>query len=158
VPLPEKVYLAAEDVEDKTLDLIADSELGVEALSGALAASDLVLRVFLTSARGYKEFRRRVSAAAGISDIYAQLAMPHFIWVAELSTRQQYAAKQVLGEVLWDATAAQLDPYAWLAIHYPGYLLLNDRNAHQAGITERKVTDTSAYPLYEHNLDAVNLV
>ena len=55
--------------------------------------------------------------------------MPKFIWVCEISTPEQYKQGKVVGELIFDATANPHDRFAFLSIHYPDLLLLNDRDA-----------------------------
>lgn len=79
--------------------------------------------------------------------------MPKFIWVSELSQRGTYAAGRVVGEILWDATAADRDLFAWLVIHYPEFFIANDRTSGVAGLRgELSFVPPEPYPLYSHNL------
>jgi hypothetical protein len=133
VPLYEKVYLAAEDVEDATLRLLRDPEVG---LSGTdLSEDQLIVRIFLTTSRAYKMRRRGSPLPHDLSRLYTRLPMPKFVWVSELSTQTLYPQGKILGEILWDATASDQDHFSWLVIHYPGRLLVNDRTSDTAGIT-----------------------
>ena len=93
VPLYEKVYLAAEDVERLTKDLLESQEVGLLTYSNALTLDDIVIRIFLTSSRSYKKRRRELPLPHGLSEIYTQLPMPKFIWVAELFNAQPLSAR-----------------------------------------------------------------
>jgi hypothetical protein len=121
----------------------------------SLGFDDLVIRIFLTTSRGYKAGRRYAPLPHGLSRLYTRLPMPKFIWVAELSTKALYPAGQVMGEVIWDATASDEDFFSWLIIHYPERLLVNDRVSALAGITERAFARPEPYNLYRHNLHEI---
>ena len=108
--------------------ILTDNDLGIDACSNALAYNQLITRTFLTSSKSYKKFRRKETLPFGISKVYSELQMPKFIWVCEISTPDLYADGQVAGELIFDATANQYDRFAFLVIHYPDFLLLNDRN------------------------------
>jgi hypothetical protein len=151
VPLYERIYLAAEDVERLALALVNDHLLG-PALARSLPLDDLVMRIFLTTSRAYKAERRRSPLPYDLSRVYTQLPMPKFIWVSELSTKALYPDGKILGETIWDATASDGDYFSWLAIHYPELLLVNDRTSGVAGISTRSFPGPQAYELYRHNL------
>lgn len=158
VPLYEKVYLSAENVEAKTLALLAlqGSPLGIAAKAPSLSIDDLVIRIFLTTSRAYKLERRISPLPHGLSQIYTQLPMPKFIWVSEIATRDTYAQGKIVGEILWDATASDKDQFAWLLIHYPEFFIANNRNSPVAGLMgETSLDPPEPYPLYSHNLHAL---
>ncbi len=128
VPLYEKIHLSAEHVIKLAEAILTDNNLGIDACSNALTYNQLVTRTFLTSSKSYKKFRRKDVLPFGISKVYSELQMPKFIWVCEISTPALYADGKVVGELIFDATANQYDRFAFLVIHYPGFLLLNDRS------------------------------
>ena len=128
-PLPEKVHLFAHDVERLAFALLMDPLLGIAARSPSVLPDDLVLRVLLTTSRSYKEYRRSAHLPHGLSGFYSQLPMPHFVWLVEITTKALYPLGAVIGEVLFDATGSDQDLFAWLAIHYPEYLVVNDRDS-----------------------------
>jgi hypothetical protein len=69
--------------------------------------------------------------------------MPKFIWVAEISTLEKYKHRQIIGEIIIDATASVDDEYSFLHIHYPGILRINDRNLIGEADPESRYTDFS---------------
>jgi hypothetical protein len=85
-------------------------------------------RTFLTSSKSFKKVTRKINLPFGISSVYCEMAMPKFIWVCEFSTSELYKEGKILGEILFDATANPHDRFAFLSIHYPDFLLLNDRD------------------------------
>jgi hypothetical protein len=157
VPLYEKIHLSAEHVMKLTEVILTDRNLGIDACSQILKRAQLITRSFLTSSKSFKKFRRKKALPFGISRVYAELAMPKFIWVCELSTPELYARGQVVGELIFDATANQYDRFAFLAIHYPDLLLLNDRSfltddPKRFSVHRVKFSSLSPYCCYINNL------
>jgi hypothetical protein len=72
--------------------------------------------------------RRGDSVPFGIANVYCEMAMPKFIWVCEISTPDLFKDGKIAGEILFDATANPHDRMAFLSIHYPDFLLLNNRD------------------------------
>lgn len=101
VPLYSKIYLEAYEAKKFVYDLLS--------LSQVKLADDSViaLRFYLTSSRSYKDW---IAASAGmqeeIKEIILTTAMPKFIWVAELGTKETFKLKKATGLVLLDATGA----------------------------------------------------
>jgi len=79
--------------------------------------------------------------------------------MAELSTRALYPDGKVLGEIVIDATANFLDSFAFLSIHYPGILILNDRHSLSESPASRtsavNISLHNAYGLYRNNLEEI---
>ncbi len=128
VPLYEKIHLSAEHVVTLTKEILTDDTLGLNARSNLLKYEDVVTRTFLTSSKSFKKMRRGDSLPFGIASVYCEMAMPKFIWVYEISTSALFKEGKIAGEILFDATANPHDRMAFLSIHYPDFLLLNDRD------------------------------
>lgn len=128
VPLYEKVHLSAEHVIKLAEAILTDPDWGINTNSSVLGYDQLITRTFLTSSRSYKKFVRRNVLPFGISRVYSELQMPKFIWICEISTPELFVDGKVVGELIFDATANQYDRFAFLVIHYPDFLLLNNRN------------------------------
>ncbi len=128
VPLYEKIHLSAEHVVKLSNAILTDDLLGLNARSKLLRYEDTVTRTFLTSSKSFKKRRREGSLPHGVSDVYCEMAMPKFIWVCEISTPDLFRNGEIAGEILFDATANPHDRMAFLSIHYPGFLLLNNRD------------------------------
>lgn len=128
VPLYEKIHLSAKHARKLIETVLASEKFGVSACSKLINRDQLITRTFLTSSKSYKKFRRKEILPFGISKVYVELPMPKFIWICEISTPELYANGQVIGELLFDATANHHDRLSFLIIHYPDFLLLNDRN------------------------------
>ncbi len=129
VPLYEKIHLSAEHVFELSDAILANGEYGINALSQIMHHDEIVVRVFLTSSKSYKKMCRQKPLPYTISDVYCALRMPKFIWICEISTAELFETGKVAGEIIFDATANPHDRFAFLAIHYPDLLLLNDRDA-----------------------------
>jgi hypothetical protein len=165
VPLHDKIHLVAEDVEGLTFRVLQDPIYGLEPLSPILNAyeksGELVIRQFLTTSRAYREVRSKAEAKLpnSIERFYSTHPMPKFIWVTELSMKSLFEDKQqILGEILWDATASQRDRYAFLLIHYPEILLVNDRDSISDDLGRFDVhilQHSQPYTAYRHNLQEV---
>jgi hypothetical protein len=156
VPLYEKIYLSAEHVEKLAWAVLKHGQYGLSSLSPGILPQDLVIRIFLTSSKSYRCFRRSHPIPNQLDQLYVQLPMPKFIWICELSTRGLYPTHKVLGEIIWDATANHNDPYAFLAIHYPGAIIVNNRDSMADDPSRFLINDrlpiADAYDLYRHNL------
>lgn len=157
VPLYEKIHLSAEHVFELS-DAILTSHLnGDGSASEILEYGQLVTRIFLTSSKSFKRVCRQKTLPLGLSDVYCALRMPKFIWVCELSTPELFQQGKVVGEIIFDATANPHDRLAFLAIHYPDLLLLNDRDA-LTDVPDRFTVDRldndglESYDCYVNNL------
>jgi len=156
VPLYEKIYLSAEHIEKLAMAVLDHTQYGLGQLSPGILSADLVVRIYLTTSKSYKCYRHEHPIPNELHQLYLQLPMPKFVWICELSTRDLYPAGKILGEILWDATASQNDPYAFLAIHYPKAIILNDRDAMAEDpsrfLLNDPLPDADAYDIYRHNL------
>ena len=156
VPLYEKIYLSAEHIEKLAAAVLTHRQYGLGRLSPSISPQDLVVRIFLTSSKSYKQFRHGHPIPNQLDQLYLQLPMPKFVWICELSTRSLYPAGKILGEIIWDATANHNDPYAFLAIHYPQALIVNNRDSMADDpsrfLLNDPLPDADAYDIYKHNL------
>lgn len=66
----------------------------------------VVTRLMLTSSRKYKSFRAKNASTIEEAFFYANIMYPIFLWVAEISSHNEYEKKKVFGEIVLDATAA----------------------------------------------------
>ncbi|MDO9079718.1 MAG: hypothetical protein Q7U44_02890 [Desulfuromonadales bacterium] len=160
VPLYEKMYLSAEHIEGLTDGILEHPVFGVNKRSKLVSKENLIKRIFLTSSKSYKAFRRSTPLSENLHQAYVELAMPKFIWVCELSTAEHYSLKKVVGEILFDATANHKDKFSFLAIHYPDFILFNDRNKlgdsrDRFAMAEIKTDQLESYAMYENNLKEI---
>jgi len=157
VPLYEKIYLSAEHANKLSLEILLSPFFGVNARSKVVKMDQLITRTFLTSSKSYKKIRREKEVPFKISKVYCELEMPKFIWICEISTPELYSGKKIIGEIIFDATANLNDRFAFLSIHYPDFLLLNDRNfltddPKRFSIHAVKTDSLNPYHCYVNNL------
>ena len=157
VPLYEKIHLSAEHVFKLSDAILAGQLSGENALSKILKYDDIVTRIFLTSSKSFKKVCRQKLLPFNLSDVYCALRMPKFIWICEISTTELFMQGKVAGEIIFDATANPHDRFAFLAIHYPDLLLLNDRDAltddpKRFTIDRIDTSDIQSYNCYVNNL------
>lgn len=157
VPLYEKIHLSAEHVMKLSEVILEDKKLGINNCSNILKSDKLITRTFLTSSKSYKKYIIKNSLPFGISKVYAELQTPKFIWVCEISIPDLYSTGKIVGEIIFDATANQYDRFAFLAIHYPDFLLLNDRSfltddPKRFIVRSVQIEEIKSYPCYVNNL------
>ena len=128
VPLYEKIHLSAEHVVKLSEAILTDNTIGLDSRSKLLKHKEVITRIFLTSSKSLKKMRRENPVPFGITNVYCEMPMPKFIWVCEISTPELYKECKIAGEILFDSTANHYDRFAFPSIHYPDFLLLNDRN------------------------------
>lgn len=152
VPLPEKVFLPAEQVQTAIEKLLKD----FQPQSATLAGKPLLLRLFLTSARS---FRRRLASRGmghpGVQSIYRNLPLPHFIWVCEIADYDEYSAeRKIVGEVIWDSTRNAHEPDGLIALHFPERLIYDEGSAFNGpqSLKTLDLTGGNSYLLYKSNL------
>jgi hypothetical protein len=159
VPLPEKVFLTAEQAQTVIEIILRNSVVGIDALAPLLKGKNLLLRLFLTSSKSFKRrLRERGMGSPIVEEVYRRLPMPHFIWVCEIADYAEYAnQRKVVGEVLWDATRNGHEPDGWIALHYPDKLLV-DVGAAFNRPQELKAFDlgpSNSYSLFRSNLHSL---
>jgi hypothetical protein len=107
-PLPEKVFLNAKYVRTRCYEhlTVLRNELKIN------RKDFWVTRLFLTSSKPFKkrklkEYKANVvnGKKDEISLIVSSLHYPHFIWVMEISTLDEYKSKKCFGEIIIDSTA-----------------------------------------------------
>lgn len=160
VPLPEKVFLPAEEFQEVVLKLLNHPQHGYKT-SLTLASERLVLRLFLTTGRSFKsQLQKRDMGNDLALNLYRSLPLPHFIWLCEISTVELFPQGKILGEVLWDATRNAHEPDGWIALHYPEKLIADTGSALNGDPVLRKfdLPNHSAYPVYRHNLKSIEPV
>ena len=160
VPLYEKMYLSAEHIEGLVEAILAHPAFGVNVRSKLVAHDHLIKRIFLTSSRSFKASRRTLHLPLDMQRNYLELPMPKFIWVCELSLPDLYPHQQIIGEIIFDATANHEDRFSFLAIHYPDFILFNDRNQLGNGPNrfnhcKLPVKAVTPYAMYMNNLKEI---
>lgn len=158
-PLPERVFLTAEQAQVAFEKLLKHPLYGISAGSKFLSDKNILLRLFLTSTKAFKKkLRTRGMGHAVVEQLYRHLPMPHFIWVCEIAIEEEYRSTQsVWGEAIWDATRNAFEPDGLIALHLPEQLTLdvgsccnNNQNIHKITLS-----NPSAYDLYRSNLHTI---
>ncbi len=157
VPLYEKIHLSAEHIIKLSNAILTHEDFGLYARSALLKNGNIITRSFLTSTKSFKQMRRGDSVPFCIGDVYCEMPMPKFIWVCEISTPDLFKEGKIVGEILFDSSANPFDRMAFLAIHYPDFLLLNNRDCltDDPGRFTVGNLDSDAiipYPCYVNNL------
>ena len=157
VPLPEKVFLSAEEAQGAIENVLRDPDTGFDQLSPSLKGEDLTLRLFLTTGRAFKsKLRERGMGDAEVAALYRQLPLPHFIWICEISVTTEYISDyKIHGEVIWDATRNAHEPNGWLALHYPEILVLDVGSTFnkRQKLAKIPLPKSVSYPLFQSNLN-----
>jgi len=157
VPLYEKIHLSAEHIVELSKAILTHAAFGLNVRSSLLKYDDIITRSFLTSSKSFKKMRRENSVPFSIGNVYCEMPMPKFVWVCEISTPALFKTGKIVGEILFDATANPHDRMAFLSIHYPDFILLNDRDflTDDPGRFKFGNLDTDKiipYPCYVNNL------
>ncbi len=160
VPLYEKMYLSAEHIERLVDSLLEDHPFGVNHCSKLVTKDILIKRIFLTSSKSYKATRRKDTMPFDLQKNYIEMQMPKFIWVCELTLAGLYPQKRIVGEIIFDATANHEDRFSFLAIHYPDFIIFQDRNKlgnrpDRFDHFKLPATQVLPYAMYENNLKEI---
>lgn len=99
-PLHSKVYAEAEEARNLSMYILENDTFGFKAKS-----REIVFRFFLSSSRSFKEsILKNHLLPPGIRYLIQKRPMPKFIWVAEITNKEEYKNKKALGLILLDAT------------------------------------------------------
>ena len=110
VPLYKHVFMEAEDAYKIAIDLIDESK---DSISECLyrrensEIKEIVIRLFLTTSRAYKQFRVTSTCLLNEKVFFSQVAYPKFIWICEYGTLDTYRNHKAVGEFVIDATASK---------------------------------------------------
>lgn len=160
VPLPEKVFLTAEQAQTAIEAVLLHPEWGLQA-SPTLAGKSILLRLFLTSGQSFKRMlRARKMGNSLVEQVYRYLPLPHFIWVCEIAEQAEYSSgHMVQGEILWDATRNAHEPDGWIALHLPESLVVDIGSAVNSSQKLQKIAldEHNSYSLFRSNLHSLSL-
>ena len=106
----------------------------LDELEDARRADRIVLRTYLTSARGYRRHIAASTASDDLKDALLELHLPHFTWVTEILTVDSYnnhsaGMRRMYGHTIIDATSTGRDGDGLLMLHLPGLLFTKDLDA-----------------------------
>jgi hypothetical protein len=113
--------------------------------------SEILLRFFLASSRSFKDgLCKNTSFQSDLKDIILETAMPKFIWVAELSTKNLIKQKKANGLIILDATEANIYFNKPLVIAaYQGKVINFEEST---GKLENNVLALQDFTIFEKNL------
>mgnify|MGYP003416546851 FL=1 len=118
----------------------------------------LEIRIFLATARNYKESRFKSLSKSYI--VIDNIPLPKFIWVCEISTKELYKENKIFGEIILDATASKHDKFNQLILlRYPNKLSYKifeeplERLKLRLSINRRDLELT--YEMYKNNLKEI---
>ena len=151
-PLPDKLYLDATAAEAASVAYLTQDPVrlriwqaynaGITAAGELLvsmetvAGDPMVVRSYYMRSSDFKDKLRAEPLGSQMHSTvrtkYASASMPTYIWIVELSTQSRIsgateADRQIVGELVLDATANILDWYPFLFCHLPGVLREFDR-------------------------------
>ncbi len=110
-PLPEKAYMSAPIARKQASEYVKKPK--VSELIKKTGAGPYVTRLFLTSGPAFKrrKLKSALSREGAVTDTISfnlqTLALPHFIWVMEVSPLEQYKKGFATAEFVLDATAGK---------------------------------------------------
>ena len=105
VPLYKRIFLEAAYAEKIFYIILKNRIIGLDNLKDI--KDDLVIRIFLTTARNYKSSRFEGSSDKYAKKLYINLPLPKFVWVCEITTLQLHKQNKAIGEIVLDATASK---------------------------------------------------
>ncbi len=147
VPLYEKMYLSAENVMRMLPGLIKSNLVDMQ------PHDKLVLRVFITSARSFKQKLRKATLIDPLmKKTQLELPLPKFVWIAEMTTPELYDNRQVLYRWILDATANPYEMYPFLLIHDLHEIVVNERTERNKLYRLNLQNDLQPYEMFENNL------
>lgn len=168
IPLPDKIYLSADDVfytavalyiDSLLLFLIKQADKGNENAKALVKSSfndndPLVFRIYFIKG---VDFKSRVKSNLNINDkvrdYYISMDMSRFIWVVEISNYSVYGkTRNIFGEIIFDSTANKYDfKGSFLSIHLPGFFYQNERVSGSRVIDE-DIPMEQPYKILNHNV------
>jgi hypothetical protein len=152
VPLPDKVFLSAEQVKaitERLCTFFKNQGYKVPELR----------RIFLTTGRSFKKSALgRYSQIPEVQNFYLKIPLPHFIWVCELSEHDLYSKSfKCSGEIIWDATRNTFECQLGLVVHLPGILIFDTGAAYNTNPNYQLINGLKEidYNIYKNNLKEI---
>lgn len=102
-PLYPKIYLEAYEAKSFAIRFLIGGMLPI------VDNSELLIRFYLTSSRSYKnDIALNSTVQDDLKIFILETAMPKFIWVAEISSKEMIKAQEANGLIILDATEAKI--------------------------------------------------
>lgn len=111
VPLYKHIFLTAEDAYEVIRELISGTSEMIHSVVTDDTTEDakIVIRLFLTTSRAYRQFRICAAEQEEEKMFYSQTLFPKFLWVCEYADFESYCEHIGKGEFVLDATSSKLD-------------------------------------------------
>lgn len=166
VPLYRRIFMDAARAESIFKSLFWENKLFLEDIRkaygdmswGTEKRNPFVWRMYLTSARSYKDFKTKTTINKTMKYFYMDCALPRFIWVLEIGTISDYLQSKARVEILLDATSSpHSDTRGILSIAYKKhfifvpYELYDNTSIVQFEVTD-KITMESFKKQFDYNL------
>jgi hypothetical protein len=145
-PLPEKVFLPAAAARNKARKHL-DAFNSILLQAGG--KEPYVTRLFVTSSSAFKKRKLAIAKTHNdpASSVPGSLHLPHFLWVMEVYTHNEYPKGDCIAEVVLDSTAGSAEDGIV-------YIRVGD-GLHIAATPETiwsKIPGPNRFPQYTHNL------
>ncbi|MCM1126795.1 MAG: hypothetical protein NC429_10010 [Lachnospiraceae bacterium] len=158
-PLYKRMFLDAPDAADTIVPILQHGEYGITAWAGNHLGQDeeVVIRIFMASSRGFKNYRVKTMIGSAERMLYANMRLPRFIWVCELYTNDGYEKKEAFGEIVLDATSASNRGHrSLLMMHYPDVISLRNPDDKNVGFdVQYELTKAYTFKAYQQNLTII---
>jgi len=152
-PLPEKVYLTASRARKIMATLLGKFFVTRKSdFEFDISSEQIVTRLFVTTETALKCRKLenyRNNNKDGLLSFVLDIHFPHFIWVMEVATLENYKNGQANAEIIIDATSNKLDAKALYA-RIGKQIIFEDRNFNVTG--EGKPHYPATFSQFCHNL------
>lgn len=159
-PLYKRIFLTAENASTYFYQIFKKDQIGLKVINDLTGMDDAyIIRIFLASSRKYKNFRSLEYSHRDVANIYMDLPLPKFIWIAEIGTSDTFSNGNIVGEVILDATASgNAVDESIISIHYPS--LIAYRNPEQnfedlIKSAKRFTPSKDEYRAFNQNLECI---
>ena len=163
VPLYKRMQMDAENARYICIEVLKDRKssfkefvdrgLGIEI---GTAESPIVMRLFLASSRKFLHERMNsLPKDHVLRKVYKSTYFPKFIWVCELSSLSSYNKKEVIGEIILDATASATEHAmdSIISIFYPHLVCSQTREGKIQTELLHNINDSIEQQLNSNNLE-----
>ncbi|MEO5357126.1 MAG: hypothetical protein H7844_07500 [Nitrospirae bacterium YQR-1] len=157
-PLPEKAFLPVEKARERAFNYLGTDEFK-EIIKNT--EKPLITRLFMTTSSSFKKMKLRYARKClelkkyldNSVDIILNLSMPHFIWVMEVGTYNQYRERKVFAEIVIDTTSGGIEKdLVYARIRDMLYIKSEEIDLSEGNSN----SDFWEFDQYTHNLGEVN--
>jgi len=143
-PLPPRVNITPEVAEDMAALLLMELGPGAD-----LPLERIVVRTYLMPSNHFKVRLASWGIHGYLRALYRTSPLPRLVWITEISypeliDRPDPADRQMIGEIILDATGDHYDFDYFLFAHLPGQVLMQPPFGRECGVPKRKRLDGDA--------------